>query len=446
MSAQTRLNDNTNEKSNHLDRTEKWIGPLAVRDDVQNGIPFEKLYRREFINPAKILNLPKTSSYELRLSSRISSEIRFTRKHLPETSVPESYPYGRKNMITNMKWIAKFKKLGLDSPFLFYKPLSMDLTYRPYTHMTYRECLEMAASLARGIEVLNLAPMKDYPDAGYRKARNLRIFGTAFVCDHRTFILEIVTHMTNLCMVPLYSDYPPKLIEDGIRLTEIETLFIDYRTLQIWGSYAFKSGTLPKTIVLVGDPSAFYAYNASFYIKAICKRQNTRIITIADLLKYGQLPEEDWVTPDDDDVWTISFTSGTCTEPKACILKWGNIRTVSWAMAEFHMRDEGFIEWYNKNEEDQYQNTYFSFIPTAHIYERTMVQTYLLLGYCVAYATGEESTLLDEAKEAQTTEMAVVPVILEAIHKAVWMEISSMGRSTFLLFKKVYPFLPFSYL
>jgi len=262
------------------------------------------------------------------------------------------------------------------------------------------------------------------------------MFGTAIVCDHRYFVLELVTHMTNLCMVPFYSDYPPKLIEEGIRLTEVDTLFIDYRTLQIWGTYAFKSGSLPKTIVLVGDPNAFYAYNASFYIKNICKRQNTSIITLDELLKYGQIPEDEWVTPEDDDVWTVSFTSGTCTEPKACILKWLNIRTVSWAMAEFHVRDQGFVDWYNQNEADGYQNTYFSFIPTAHIYERTMVQTYLLLGYAIAYATGEEKTLLDEAREAKTTEMAVVPVILEAIHKSVWMEISAMGRSTFLLFKK----------
>jgi long-chain acyl-CoA synthetase len=116
-----------------------------------------------------------------------------------------------------------------------------------------------------------------------------------------------------------------------------------------------------------------------------------------------------------EDLATIIYTSGTTGTPKGVRLTHGNI------VSQIHAAADRFPL---KPEEDRV----LSVLPLAHIFERTLMYYYLSCGVSIYFADTLSRTALF-FKKVQPTLCAIVPRILEKIHKKI---VFNLGKEKFL--------------
>lgn len=115
-----------------------------------------------------------------------------------------------------------------------------------------------------------------------------------------------------------------------------------------------------------------------------------------DLLKeYGPLQENP--VPDPEDMFTLVYTSGTTGNPKGVVLTYGNVMTaVDGASQVIRPENERL----------------FSYLPLAHIFERTVVEMNSLFNNC-------QVSFLEELKKFPVQLPLVAPTMFVAV-PAVW--------------------------
>lgn len=389
-------------------------------------------------NPVDVFCLPVVDTYRTQIDKPKDGEVKF-RRHVPTEpyrSEFETYPKRRKTLRDNLMWIAQYKEEGLDAPFLGYMPCDEKRNFLDYEWLSYRETLDYAARLVSGIHRCGFAKTKKFDNTGYKLADRMKTMAVAMEIDHHWVILEIISQMLGICLIPIYSAWPAALIERIIEDTKCDTIFIDYCTFQKWSLMNWKRGDSRKTLVVCGrynrykpnvvsqDEKAYDFDNSNRLLKKKCFFE---VIRVTELLKCepftGFLADE---SINDNEMWTVSYTSGTVSKhPKPCMLTYGNLRNVVWSMAEFQVRDPDFIAAFKKTSAAGNDPTYFSYIPTAHIFERTFMQSMALLGFKMAHGACplSENKVLDEAKKAKVTNMILVPEVLVEINKEIMSQI-----------------------
>ena len=103
-----------------------------------------------------------------------------------------------------------------------------------------------------------------------------------------------------------------------------------------------------------------------------------------------------------DDLATIVYTSGTTGNPKGCMLTHGNL-TVD-------------IDMVLKRIETTPEDTYYVFLPLAHVLTRVVQFLSLACGATLAYWQGDPKKIIDEVAEVEPTLLPSVPRIFEKIH------------------------------
>ncbi len=104
-----------------------------------------------------------------------------------------------------------------------------------------------------------------------------------------------------------------------------------------------------------------------------------------------------------DELLTIVYTSGTTGPPKGCMLTHGNFR------ADIEMT----LERIDISGDD----TFYVFLPLAHVLTRMVQMLALCRGSTLAYWQGDAKKILDEVKDVQPTILPSVPRIFEKIHQ-----------------------------
>ncbi|XP_031261184.1 long chain acyl-CoA synthetase 2-like [Pistacia vera] len=121
------------------------------------------------------------------------------------------------------------------------------------------------------------------------------------------------------------------------------------------------------------------------------------------------------------------YTSGTTGEPKGVVLTNEVIMTEVLSIDQlFEITDKG------RSEED----TYFSFLPLAHIYDQTMENYCIYKGCSIGFWRGDVRYLMDDIQELKPTIFCGVPRVYDRIYTGISNKIASGG----LLSKKVYEF------
>ncbi|MFN7945864.1 MAG: long-chain fatty acid--CoA ligase [Blastocatellia bacterium] len=138
------------------------------------------------------------------------------------------------------------------------------------------------------------------------------------------------------------------------------------------------------------------------------KEENKSVMTLAELERLGaeertrqpQLYHKLTTQAQPDDLATIIYTSGTTGEPKGVMLTHRNLTFDALRSAEV----------FSITAEDHA----LSFLPLAHVFERTVLYIFMYLGVQVSFARGVEY-VAEDIKEVQPTVVTAVPRLFERI-------------------------------
>jgi long-chain acyl-CoA synthetase len=199
-------------------------------------------------------------------------------------------------------------------------------------------------------------------------------------------MLDYALMLSGAISVPLFTNISSKNLYYEILDSAIETVFIESKDQE---HIIHRVGKSVKVVYLEDDVSGYHTF-WDFVQEG--KKIDAKQPSIFDTLIYRLKAE---------DIATIVYTSGTSGRPKGVELTHRNL------ISQIHATAKNYIF-------DRESDIAFSFLPLAHIFERTVMHFYLSQELTVYFADDVKNVgvLL---KEVNPTVMTVVPRLLEKV-------------------------------
>ncbi|KAI5755194.1 hypothetical protein M8J77_014875 [Diaphorina citri] len=136
------------------------------------------------------------------------------------------------------------------------------------------------------------------------------------------------------------------------------------------------------------------------------------IIRFDEIERVGAQKMFEEVPPKPTDLCTICYTSGTTGNPKGVMLTHGNvIAAISAALLQL------------SDHRPKYSDVLISFLPLAHMLERTCESAMFLVGGSIGYYSGDIKNLTEDMKTLKPTIMPAVPRLLNRMYDKVMAQI-----------------------
>ena len=166
---------------------------------------------------------------------------------------------------------------------------------------------------------------------------------------------------------------------------------------------------LPSLKILVcldsidaGEPAG---YSKADLLSSIAKDLGVEIHNIRDVEAIGEASPRPYNAPKPSDIATINYTSGTTGNPKGVVLSHQNaVSGVACSLVTVLPRSTGVL---------------LSYLPLAHIYERTSEQSVMWAGGAIAYFHGNVAELVDDLKLARPDVFLSVPRLFNRFGSAI---------------------------
>lgn len=280
-----------------------------------------------------------------------------------------------------------------------------DGTVGPYVWETYKQVGDDVAALAAGLVSLGVAPKQCVGVLGGN-------------CPEWMKALQACNRMNMTC-VPLYDSLGENAIEYIISHSGSVVAFASsdkFGNMVKALGHADVKATL-KSVVYWGT-----APEAS--VKAV-KDLGYQIYSMDELIKKGQAAPTAPVPPAPSDLATIMYTSGTTGDPKGVML--AHSAVLSGATNTF-----SFCKLNNivLGETD----SFMSYLPLAHIFDRVTEEYFLYMGASIGYWQGDVAKLLDDVAELKPSLFVGVPRVFDRIYSRVMGGLKTAGFLKRLLF------------
>jgi long-chain acyl-CoA synthetase len=131
-----------------------------------------------------------------------------------------------------------------------------------------------------------------------------------------------------------------------------------------------------------------------------------------------------------DDIATICYTSGTTGLPKGVVLTHMNLLSFAASATELMKR--------NKLKEFGSSDSYLSYLPLAHVFERCVVTALVYNGAQIGFYQGDTLKLLEDVAELKPTIFASVPRLYNRIYDKVMAGVNSASFIKSWLFNTAY--------
>ncbi|XP_077983452.1 long-chain-fatty-acid--CoA ligase 1-like [Glandiceps talaboti] len=282
-------------------------------------------------------------------------------------------------------------RVSNNGPFLGWRPGPGE----PYQWLTYEQVLERIKNFGSGLIKLGYKPGQSTFVGIYSQNRVEWV-----VTDHACCMYSMVT-------VPLYDTLGPDAVSFIINQAEMNIVVCDVEEkVKLLLDKADKTPILQQIIVME---------TVSDEIKEKARQQTIEIISFADVEAMGRIEPHEALMPKPEDLATVCYTSGTTGDPKGAMITHGNIIAgMSGCCA--HLKGEGDLSP---------EDTTISYLPLAHMYERSSQLWVYMQGGRVGFFRGYVRELMDDIRELKPTLIPVVPRVLNRIHDKVIAQASS---------------------
>ncbi|KAF7043261.1 hypothetical protein CFC21_052645 [Triticum aestivum] len=215
--------------------------------------------------------------------------------------------------------------------------------------------------------------------------------------------------------VPLYDTLGPDAVQFIVNHASLEAIFCVPQTLSTLLSFITQMPCVRLIVVVGGIDENMPSSPAA---------AGMEIITYSMLHRQGHMSPQPFRPPKPEDVATICYTSGTTGTPKGAVLSHANF------IANVAGQDLG-VKFYPSD-------VYISYLPLAHIYERTNQIWLVHRGAAVGFYQGDNLKLMDDLNTLKPTVFASVPRLYNKIYAAITNAVKESGGLKERLFHAAY--------
>ncbi|GAB4853943.1 eukaryotic long-chain fatty acid CoA synthetase (LC-FACS) [Ancistrocladus abbreviatus] len=296
-------------------------------------------------------------------------------------------------------------KRNPSSPMLGYRQLTNGKA-GPYVWLTYKEVYDTAIQIGSAIRTRGVNP-----------GDRCGIYGSN--CPEWIIAMEACNSQA-ITYVPLYDTLGANAVEFIINHAEISIAFVQEHKIPAMLKCLPGCSAYLKTLVSFGKISNLQKEEAE---------ENG--VSCFSWEEFTQLGRVDCELPlkHKSDICTIMYTSGTTGEPKGVILP--NITFMEQVLATDHLLLE-------TDRPATTEDTYFSFLPLAHIFDQIMETYCIHKGSSIGFWQGDVRYLVDDLQELKPTIFCGVPRVFDRIYTGVLGKISASGALRKSLFEYAY--------
>lgn len=272
-----------------------------------------------------------------------------------------------------------------------------------YVWLTYAEVMEKTMHCGSAMR-----------HVGLQEKGRVGIYGAN--CPEWVIAMEACNSQTLYC-VPLYDTLGAEAIQFIVNHAEVSLIVVQQAKIPALMASMESCRDQVKTIVSMGEWD-----DAS---KSQAEALGITTYSWADFLALGAANPAPLAPPQPEDYCTIMYTSGTTGEPKGVLLTHA---AVAKMIASLNKYTTVYAEKLGPSD------VYLSYLPLAHIFDRTTEEFFIYLGASIGFWQGDVKTLVDDIGELKPTFFAGVPRIFDRIYSGVKSKVEGSGAIKKFLF------------
>ncbi|KAL2490534.1 Long chain acyl-CoA synthetase 7 [Abeliophyllum distichum] len=279
--------------------------------------------------------------------------------------------------------------------------IRIDGTIGEYKWMTYGEAGTARSALGSGLRHYGLQPGA--------------CVGLYFINRPEWLVVDHACSAYSFISVPLYDTLGPDAVKYIVNHADVQAIFCVTSTLNTLLSFLSEIPSV-RVIVVVGGIDE--------HLPSLPSKSGVTLISYSKLLGQGRSNTHPFCPPKPEDIATICYTSGTTGTPKGVVLSHGNLIASVAGMThsiKFHPSD-----------------IYISYLPLAHIYERSYEIMSVYFGVAVGFYQGDNMKLMDDLAALRPTIFASVPRLYNRIYAGITNAVKTSGVLKERLFNAAY--------
>lgn len=276
----------------------------------------------------------------------------------------------------------------------------------PYLWLTYEEAYDTTLRIGSAIR-----------SRGLNTGDRCGIYGSN--CPEWIMAMEACNSQA-ITYVPLYDTLGANAVEFIINHAELSMVFVQENKIPSILKCLPRCSTYLKTVVSFGKISETQKIEAE-ELGVTCFSWEEFVLLVQ--IQHDLPPKEKT------NICTIMYTSGTTGEPKGVILSNGALMAEVLSMDQMLMLTDKVVA-----EED----SYFSFLPLAHIYDQVMETYCIYKGASIGFWQGDIRYLIDDLLELKPTMFCGVPRVYDRIYTGIMEKMQAGGSIKKTLFNFAY--------
>lgn len=294
------------------------------------------------------------------------------------------------------------KCLGWREPFLNDKK-EVDFK-ETFSTMTYNEIWNYASIISKMIEKLNLAEVQQYDKEEHYDAEegNFKVFGLFARNCPEWIVVDLACQLNSVTTATFYSTLGEESFEHVFNQTRLETICITPENITVLIKYHEKYRFKTLRNVVLFDMTVYNTPENNKLLEDKMREFNINVYYFSKLVtnKLEDLKGVKTTMAGPDSLLTLCYTSGTTNLPKGVKISQRNVGVQCTTIDDVDLQmDENDV--------------HFSYLPLAHIMERSVIIYLLTFGSSIYFISGEPKKYLSaELALVRPTFMFAVPRVL----------------------------------